>query len=350
MIKNIPGWQDEYQSSELMDFEDFDIYLRLVTVDMDPDDTMYICIPAGSETKSISRLMKDIFPDDSSEREKVKETLETEDWPELPNIYDYFYSLFADERAGRSIIDISINQGPENINKEDLVHKHLAISKEIGGVEVNRVLHLIMEIHNVAFGDYADQKDAEKEKKALRGLYLYNAVYSKKGIEIDESKIYGELEEAVNYCKENDLIKEKNVWGKDSVKLALTKKGKEYYEELTNEAGYYVDNYEVFSRVYHDEDYIRFNHVEGQDYRIEAMRADGVNVYRAVMVMSLINGTFNETIENWEEELHSPNFFDRYLGACSNQGTDLTDSEFDMMMSEGKKYRQSFEDDNDWDE
>jgi hypothetical protein len=123
------------------------------------------------------------------------------------------------------------------------------------------------------------------------------------------------------------------------MKLTLTDHGKSYFNTLYDEAQYYVSNFEIFSHVFTDDDFVRFNHVEGKDYRVQVMRHEGIDVYRAVMIMSLINGTFEEAALQWENEIRSPMFFARYLGSCVNEEIEMSKKDFTAMIDEGKKLR-----------
>ncbi len=335
--KSISGWTDEYKSAGIMDLDGEDFYLRLVTVDMDPNDTFYMQIPADYETKSIARCISDFFLADKTGREKIKASLEVEDFPELPEIYDYFCDLFEDERCGRLVLEYSINGGPAGIDATNLVYDHLSLTEERVSREKYKVLHLILDTYNTPFGDLDDQLEVARMKKSFLGLYLYYQVMKQKISTIDPSIIDGEIRDAISYCEEQDLLKCKKVLIGDDLKLTLTEHGKQYFNELYDEAQYYVSNFEIFSHVYVDGDYIRFNHVEGKDYRIQVMRHEGVDVYRAVMVMSLINGTFDVDGNDWEKEMRSPHFFSRYFGACVNTDMEMSKNDFIAMIEQGKK-------------
>jgi hypothetical protein len=337
--KSIPGWRDEYKSAGLMDLDGEDFYIRLVTVDMDPNDTLYMQIPESYETKTLARLLTDFFPSDSSAREDIKGKLEVEDFPELPEIYDYFCGIIEDDRCGRLLLEYSVNGGPTGIKSSEMVYEHLSLSEEKSSREKYRVLHLIVDMYNVPFGDLDDQVEAERMKRSFKGLFFYYLVFKNKLSVIDPSRIYDEVKESITYCEEENLVKCKKALIGNDMKLTLTDHGKSYFSKLYDEAQYYVSNFEIFSHVFTDDNFVRFNHVEGKDYRVQVMRHEGIDVYRAVMVMSLMNGTFEEAALQWEEEIRSPMFFARYLGSCVNEEIEISKKDFVSMISEGKKLR-----------
>ncbi|MBN1602144.1 MAG: hypothetical protein JW915_11075 [Chitinispirillaceae bacterium] len=335
--KSVPGWTDEYKSTRIMDFDGEGFYIRLVTIDMDPNDTFYMQIPAEYETRSVARCISDFFLLNESGREKIKATLEVEDFPELPEIYDYFCDLFEDERCGRLILEYSINGGPSNINVADLAYDHLSLTEERSSREKYKVLHLILDTQNVPFRDIDDQAEVKRMKMSFLGLFLYYHVTKQNVSTIDPSTIDGEVKDAITYCEDNNLLKCKKVLIGDDMKLTVTDHGKKYFDELYDEAQYYVSNFEIFSHVFVDGDYIRFNHVEGKDYRIQVMRHEGIDVYRAVMVMSMMNGTFDDSKDEWEKEMRSINFFSRYFGACVNTDIEMSKQDFVAMIKQGKR-------------
>lgn len=335
--KSVSGWHDEYKSADLMDFDGEDFYLRMVMVDMDPNDTLYLQIPADYETKTIARCLADFFPADHASREKVKSELEVEDFPELPEIYDYFCAIIDDERCGRVTLDYAINGGPTGIATSAMVYDHLALTREIASREAYRVLHLILDTYNVPFGDLDDQLEVAKMKRMFRGLYLYYLVYKQKVGVIDPTRIYDEVLDAVTYCEEQNLLKRKKALIGNVLKLVVTDHGKKQFDELYNEAQYYVSQFEMYAHVFVDDDFVRFNHVAGKDYRIQVMRHEGIDIYRAVMIMSMMNGTFDQTSGNWEQELRDEKFFARYFGACVNTETEMSAKDFSAMVEEGKK-------------
>ncbi|MBD3315452.1 MAG: hypothetical protein GF344_06665 [Chitinivibrionales bacterium] len=334
--KSVPGWVTEYKSPGLIDLDGENFYLRMVTTDMDPNDTLYMEIPAEYETKPIARVIEEFFPADTAEREKIKGGLETEDFPELPEIYDYFADIVHDARRNHLVIDYAVQGGPISIDTNEIAYEHLSLSTETASREMYKILHLILDLHNKPFGDYEDQAEAAKDQKAFRGLYFYYLVHKQVVTSLETSQISDEVEEALNYCEAQNLVKAKKALLGDQIKVSLTQHGKEYFRELYDEAAYYTENFEIFSHVYAGEDYIRFNHVEGADYRIQVMRHEGVNVYRAVMVMSLMNGTFDPSFEQWESELRSDTFFPKYLGACADTDIDMSESDFRAMIEKGK--------------
>ncbi len=334
--KSIPGFTDVYKSTEIMDHDGFNFYLRLTMIDMDPNDTLYMEIPADYETKPIEKLIVDFFPADEAAREEIKSELEVEEYPELPEVYDYFYNQIDDARNGRTILDYSISKGPESIATTDLVYDHLSLTKEDASGEPFKVLHLVLEIHNVPFSDFTDQVEAARLKQEFRGLFLFALVHGGRVTEIAPEHIVDEVAEAIAYGEEKDILKCRKALMGDQMKLSVTGNGKKFFEELYNEAQYYTSRFEIFSKVLVDEDYIRFNNVDGEDYRIQVMRHEGVDVYRAVMIMNIMSDSL-EQVADWEQEVRSPNFFARYLGACVNSAIDIPQQTLRLMIKQGKE-------------
>ena len=72
--------------------------------------------------------------------------------------------------------------------------------------------------------------------------------------------------------------------------------------------------------------------------RIAAMRYDGLNPYRANMVINLFTGVYDDHADNWQNEILSEKFFARYLGGAAVRESELSDAEFELIMHEGKQH------------
>jgi len=327
--------KDDYGSPDLTNFQSDNFYLRISDVDMNPDDSFYIEIPGEYASGNVGDLLKYVFPENNSEREERISQLDVDEYGELPDLYDYFYDLLKQEKSGEVVLDFSINFGPVNILLTENVEKHCSLTTEDG--EKYKSFHLIVDEYEVPFNDYDDTHALENDKLEFKGLYLHYFI-SNHGLEkINDSQMDGPIQDAVTYCKEQNLITIINEENAGYTKITLTNQGQKFIQELQDECNYYIEKYDIFSNVYADDEFVDFETEEGVDLRMAAMRYDGLNPYRANMVINMFTGVFDDHEERWEEELRSDKFFARYLGGAAISEIEFTDDEFERIMIEGKR-------------
>ncbi len=334
----VTGYEDIYRSPELNEYSDTELFLWLTHSDMHPDDSFYVEIQQDFTNKTIREVLDYTFPADKNGQADIKNTLEVNEYGELPHLYDSFIELVDLEKAGEIVLDWSINNGPFAVDLNNKAGDHISLSTEIDSGDRYRILHLVIDEYDVPFREYEDPKAVEDDKKEFRGLYLqYNI--ANYGLEnLASSKYSGPVKDALDYCESQNLVTlEKDTSGSGNISVTVTSQGRKLIDELGDECDYYKDKYDIFSNVFVEEDFIDFESEDGIDLRMAAMRYDGLNPYRANMIINLFTGVFDDTFDNWEQEMRSDKFFARYLSAAAVSETELTDEEFENVMTEGKK-------------
>lgn len=330
--------KDEYQANELGDFENSELYFRITHIDMHPDDSFYYEIPSGLGKVTVGEVLEYVFPADRNGRSEKKKNLDVEEYGELPGLYDFIAELMDDERSGELVLDWSVNYGPRNIDLGVTVENYCSLTTENESGERYKTLHLVVEEYEAPFREYEDEQAVKDDKKEFLGIYLHYIIVNHGLNRIESSQNSGAVKEAIEYCLSQNLIEVTgDSKGDGSLEITLTNQGKKKSAELGDECDYYKDHYDIFSNVIVEDEFVDFEGTDGLDLRMAALRFDGMNPYRANMVINMFTGVFDDTAGNWEQEMRSEKFFARYLGGASVSEIDLTDSEFERVMTEGKQ-------------
>ncbi len=333
---SLTGITDVYQASDLADYTDENTFLRVTLSGMHPDDSFFIEVPTEFANGSINELLEYVFPSKHDQQNERIRTLKVFEYPDLPNIYMYLAELLESEEEGGVVLDWSINFGPVHVSLSTLVQEHCSLTYEENSAESHKTLHLVLDEYEMPFKDYDDQKALHNDKKEFLGLYIHYLVLNHHLETVPASAIRGNIKDALDYCVNQNLILLYESQG-SNISISVTDQGKKKITELDEECQYYIDNYNIFASVYVEEGFIDFESEEGIDLRMAAMRYDGLNPYRANMVINLFTGVYDDHADSWQNEIQSENFFARYLGGAAARESELSAEEFEQVMLEGKR-------------
>ena len=332
----LTGITDDYQASDLADYRDENTFLRVTLSGMHPDDSFYIEVPAEFASGSINELFEYVFPSKHDQQKERIRTLDVVEYPNLPNIYMYLVELLESEEKGEVVLDWSVNFGPVHVDPSTMVQEHCSLTYEEDSEESYKTLHLVLDEYEMPFKDYDDYKALHDDKKEFLGLYMHYVILNHSIETVPSSAIRGNIKEALDYCLNENLILLDESEDSD-ISISVTDQGIKKITELEEECQYYIDNYNIFASVYVEEGFIDFESEEGIDLRMAAMRYDGLNPYRANMVINLFAGVYDDHADSWQNEIQSEKFFARYLGGAAFRESELSAEEFEQVMLEGKQ-------------
>jgi hypothetical protein len=332
----LTGITDDYQASDLADYRDENTFLRVTLSGMHPDDSFYIEVPAEFASGSINELFEYVFPSKHDQQKERIRTLDVVEYPNLPNIYMYLVELLESEEKGGGVLDWSVNFGPVHVDPSTMVQEHCSLTYEEDSEESYKTLHLVLDEYEMPFKDYDDYKALHDDKKEFLGLYMHYVILNHSIETVPSSAIRGNIKEALDYCLNENLILLDESEDSD-ISISVTDQGIKKITELEEECQYYIDNYNIFASVYVEEGFIDFESEEGIDLRMAAMRYDGLNPYRANMVINLFAGVYDDHADSWQNEIQSEKFFARYLGGAAVRESELSAEEFEQVMLEGKQ-------------
>jgi hypothetical protein len=330
----LEGFTDEYQSPRLINKRNEDFYLRLTGASMNPDESFFILVPAEMSRGRIQETLEYAFPASQRDRKDRKDNLEVDVYAELPALYDHFAGLIDEERRGEAVLDYSVNDGPAGITLDKIVDNHTTLSTLDETGESYKVLHLVVSDYPVPFTEYTDPADVQYEKKQARGLLMHYFIVNDGLNAISPAQYTGAVKEALDYCQEQNLVILNRTDSR--IELKTTDQSDRFISTIEGENEYYKNKYEQFAAVLVEEDWIEFDHDDGIDLRVAAMRYDGINPYRAVMIINMFNGAYDGLAKNWEEVLRDDKIFARYLGAAAKADIPLSEEQFELVMQEAE--------------
>ncbi len=332
----LSGITEHYRAADLADYRDQNTVFRVTLSGMHPDDSFYIEVPAKFASGSIIDLLEYVFPSEPDKQKDRMSALDVVEHPDLPNIYMYLAELIESEAKREVVLDWSINLGPVHVDPSVTVQDYCSLSYEATSAESYKTLHLVLDEYEIPFKDYEDQKVLHDDKKAFLGLYLHYLICNHNMKTVPSSAIRGNLEEALDYCIDENLILLDQSEG-SIITISVTEQGRKKIAQLEQECQYYIDNYDIFSSVFFEEGYIDFKSEEGIDLRMAAIRYDGLNPYRANMVINLFTGVYDDHADSWQNEIQSEKFFARFFGGAAVQELELDAEKFEQVMLQGKQ-------------
>ncbi len=333
----LTGISDDYQASDLVDYRDENTFLRVTLSGMHPDDSFYIEVPAEFASGSVDALFEYVFPRSQDQQKERIRTLDVVEYPNLPNIYLYLLERLESAKKGEVVLDWSVNFGPVHFDFSTMVQEHCSLTYEKDSEESYKTLHLVLDEYDMPFKDYDDPKALDDDKNEFLGLYMHYVIINHNIRTVPSAAIRGNIKAALDYCLNRNLIRVDE--GENlGLSISVTDQGFKKITELEAECQYYIDNYDIFARVYVEEGFVNFESEEGIDLRMAAMRYDGLNPYRANMVINLFTGVYDDHAHNWQKEIQSKKFFARYFGGAAVRESELCAEEFEQIMLEGKQH------------
>ena len=338
----LTGITDNYQSSDLAGYRNESTILRITLSGMHPDDSFYIEVPAEFARGSINDLIEYVFPLKHDLQKARLRTLDVVAYPNLPDIYMHLVELLESEAKGKVVLDWSVNFGPVHVDPSTLVQEHCALTYEEDTKVSYKSLHLVLDEYETPFKDYVDSKALLEDKKEFLGLYMHYIILNHSIETVPSSAIRGNIKEALDYCfNANLILLDKS--GDSEISISVTDQGIRKITELEEECQYYIDNYNIFASVYMEEGFLDFESEEGTDLRIAAIRHDGLNPYRANMIINLFTGVYDDHADTWQNEIQSEKFFARYLGGAAIRESEMSAEAFEQIMLAGKQTIENIE-------
>ena len=332
----LSGTRDDYQASGLAGYTNENTFLRVTLPAMHPDDSFYMEVPAEFASRSINELFAYAFPDEHDQQKERLKTLDIVEYPNLPNIYMHILERLESEKKQELVLDWSINFGPDHLDLATMAQEHCSLTADEDSNESYKTLHLVLDEYERPFKDYDDHKALDEDQKEFLGLYLHYVIINHNIDNVPSMAIRGNLKDAFDYCLNANLILiEKSQ--DQNVSISVTHQGLKKITALEEECQYYIDNYNIFARVYFEEGFIDFENEDGIDLRMAAMRYDGLNPYRANMVFNLFTGVYDDHADNWQNEIQSEKFFARFFSGAAGCEPELSAAEFEQIMLAGKQ-------------
>lgn len=284
------------------------VVLRVSLGEMDLRDAFCVTLPADFEGLTVGELLDRVFGEDDEGRQSVVDSLDESGNPDLPDMHRELVEVVRLWRAGRCEMAVYVNCGPR-IALAESAGKHLVQS-----VEGAAVLDLVLEQTFEPLAWFARQGgDADDLLGWLRGCVLLYFM-DKHGFELSpepECERDRRLLPIAESLRNQGFVEA----SEDGGTFAIAGEGRAYLGELIAETEDYIDRYDVFARVRVDEEaeIAEFGVRGGHDLRAQVYEDEGLDPLRVVFLLRLYDGTLDEGLTRWRDDIHDASFFDGLL-------------------------------------
>ncbi len=283
------------------------VALRVSLGDMALRDAFCVTLPSDWARLTVGELLERVFGEDD-EGQRIFDSLDVAANPDLPDMYRELVEVVRLWRAGRCELAVYVNNGPR-IALAESAERHVAYPADGAAV-----LDLVLEQTFEPLAWFARQGgDADELLGWLRGCVLLYFM-DKHGIELSpepECESDRRLLPIAEALREQGLVEA----SEDGGTFAIAGKGRAYLGELIAETEDYIDRYDVFASVRVDEEaeIVEFGARDGLDLRAQVYEDEGWDPLQVVFLLRLYDGTLDEGLASWREDIHEAGFFDGLL-------------------------------------
>ena len=282
--------------------------LRVSLGEMELRDAFHVALSAECARLTVGELLDRVFGEDDEARQNILDSLDVSVNPDLPDMHCELVEVVRLWRAGRCELAVYVNCGPR-IALAESAGKHVVRSADGAAV-----LDLVLEQTFEPLAWFARQGgDADDLLGWLRGCVLLYFM-DKHGVELSSEP---DREQDARLAPIVDELRERGLVAvpEDGGAFVITGEGRAYLGELIAETEDYIDRYDVFARVRVDEEaeIAEFGARDGHDLRAQVYEDEGLDPLRVVFLLRLYDGTLDEGLERWRDDIHDASFFDGLL-------------------------------------
>ncbi len=282
--------------------------LRVSLGEMELRDAFHVTLRADFARLTVDELLDRVFGEDGDARQHILDLLDVSANPDLPDMHRELVKIVRLWWDGRCELGIYANNGPR-VEPGDAAGEHVGRSADGAAV-----LDLVLEQTFEPLAWFARQGgDADDLLGWMQGgVLLY--FMDKHGFELSaetECEPDRRLLPVAEGLRERGLVAVPEEGGA----FAIAGEGRTYLGELIAETEDYIDRYEVFASVRVDEEaeVVEFGARGGLDLRAQVYEDEGLDPLRVVFLLRLYDGTLDESLASWREEIHEADFYDRLL-------------------------------------
>ena len=284
------------------------VSLRVSLGDMDLSDAFRVTLLADCAGLTFGKLLERVFGEDDEGRQRILDSLDVVANPDLPDMHRELVEVVRLWRAGRCELGVYVNRGPR-VALAESAGRHVAHSADGAAV-----LDLVLEQTFEPLAWFAREGgDAEGLLEWMRGCALLYFM-DKHGFELSAE---AECEPDLLLLPIAEGLRERGLVAvpDDGRAFAITGEGRAYLGELIAETEDYIDRYDVFARVRVDEEaeIAEFGVRGGHDLRAQVYEDEGLDPLRVVFLLRLYDGTLDEKVATWREDVHEAGFYDGLL-------------------------------------
>ena len=321
-------------------------WLQLSLDELRPEDCLRLLLPGERAYLTVWQLLEWVFPEDAGEQERVEAMLDRRANPDLPDIYTVFLDVFSHWRRGYCAL-IPQTPGGRLVEWSDPVGAGLGPAPTANqgcdspGHSQSAPtfdLHLTRQYRPLEYacrqGDWKSRKDLLEWLRSLTLLYFLDKHDCTLAVTPD-GEVEGPLSGIAGPLLRDGIIAPSPASGA----VVITPQGRQLIGELLAETEGYIDQYDVFQDVVYDgvADTLEFGSGRGMDLRVQVFQAEGLDPIRTVFLLRLYDGTLDEFVSSWQQEVGDPEFFEGVLEPAVNHD-EVDESVIDRVIESGLAY------------
>jgi hypothetical protein len=312
--KDVEGVLLDYLPSDIRDYDSTDFDLRITLGADSLDHAFWVTVPGDAERLTLRQLIDTYLLGTSKEdRDRIRESLDTDTNPDLPELWLAMRRAFDDALKGRATLRVHLNKGPLDVNLDEPAKRHFsrAYSQELG--LDYRLIDLVLEVTDIPGLSVPPERRAELTRsfRALLLLYLmdrFQKDFTFEGHAFDQVGV----EAVADWCVTQGWLdlSAKSIGNTYKGVYVRKDEGNRILRDAVRETDNLIQNYDQFADVTVDEEPPRFRTGRGEDLRIPVYQAEGFDPLRAAFLMNLENGYYDA---NWQQVFRDEAWFTELL-------------------------------------
>jgi hypothetical protein len=289
--------------------------LQISLGDMDLEDAFRVTLQADRAGCSVGELLDLVFPRDEQARSDLRATLDVADNPDLPAMYDSLLDTFQGWRDGVYALRLFANHGPE-VAASEMVYDHLSLRRAEGQDGATPLLDLVVDAPYDSLRFLAQRGYCSSKEELLAWLQTRMLLYfmDKHQFRLELSPLE-EINLALLPLAEQLRLEDIIAPSDETESFAITASGRRLISTMIAETESNIDRFDLFKDVRHDADagLVEFNTGHGEDLRVDAYEAEGLDPVLTVFLLLMYDGTFEEFSDRWREAIHDDQLFNDLL-------------------------------------
>ena len=297
-------------------YQDSPLQLKAHLHGMRPGDALEAVLPAEYAALRIGELLEAVFPEDEEGRSHLERMLDLRENPDLPEIYGELLEVMSRWRRGDYCLKLSLVDDTVVELGDPTVDLLRPPEQQRSSHPSYPVLNLEMKREFPTL-DHAVQKGYWEDNTTLMAwLQSLTLLYFLDKHEFKLSPNPSTETDRRTLTLAEDLLKRRIILlSEETGCFRITEHGRRYLGIQIAETEFYIDRYDLFKDVAHDEEasIVEFGGGRGEDLRVQIYINEGLDPLRTVFLLCLYDGSLDEFICTWQARIHDESFYNEIL-------------------------------------
>jgi len=298
------------------EYQDSPLQLRVHLRGMRPEDALEVVLTAEHAALRIGELLEVVFPEDEEGRSHLVAMFDLRENPDLPEIYGALLEVLSRWRTGEHRLKFSLVDD----TAVELCHPTMGLlrtpepqgpshpSYPVLNLEMEREFPILD--HAVQGGYWEDNATLMGWLQTLTLLYFLD----KHEFRLSPNPSTGTDRRTLSLAE--DLVEGRIILqSEETGYFQITADGRRFLGSQIAETENYIDRYDLFKDVAHDEEAgtVEFGGGRGEDLRVQIYINEGLDPVRTVFLLRLYDGSLDEFTNTWEGRIHDEGFYNEIL-------------------------------------